>query len=405
MHKPLSILLLAAGAFAQAPRIAPAERVCVKEEIVLAAEPPRTWQAGTVLKALAANTSGRVPAPGAFDVDSLVLRGNGVTLERGRDYLAEPDWGTLSVAPGSRVNPGESVTAEYCYSLRRIDALVRGADGVERVIRGTSHLTRPEPPPIPAAATHVANLYAPYFSDGTHPEAFPPVESAAQAVTATEGRVPRALDKLRAGKPLRIVTWGDSVTAGGDASTPANRYPALFERLLRERFPKAGVTVIPVAVGGSNSRQWLYDDRRPKGEAGAAIRWQRVIDAKPDLVTIEFVNDAGMKPEDVNRVYGDVLDRLRAAGSELILITPHFTRREMMGFRGLREDDARPYVLALRGFAKSNGVGLADASARWGHLWKEGIPYETLLNNGINHPDDRGHRLFAEELLKCFPVR
>jgi len=35
-------------------------------------------------------------------------------------------------------------------------------------------------------------------------------------------------------------------------------------------------------------------------------------------------------------------------------------------------------------------------------LWKEGIPYVTLLHNTINHPDDRGHRLFAEELWKCF---
>ena len=47
-------------------------------------------------------------------------------------------------------------------------------------------------------------------------------------------------------------------------------------------------------------------------------------------------------------------------------------------------------------------IALADAAARWGHLWKEGLPYLTLLHNTINHPDDRGHRLFAEELWKCF---
>ena len=45
---------------------------------------------------------------------------------------------------------------------------------------------------------------------------------------------------------------------------------------------------------------------------------------------------------------------------------------------------------------------LADATARWEHLWKEGIPYVTLLRNGINHPDDRGHALFADELMGCF---
>ena len=73
-----------------------------------------------------------------------------------------------------------------------------------------------------------------------------------------------------------------------------------------------------------------------------------------------------------------------------------------MNFRTLRDRDERPYVLALRDFARDHGLALADAAARWEHLAQEGIPYVTLLHNGINHPDDRGHLLFAEELLRCF---
>jgi hypothetical protein len=68
----------------------------------------------------------------------------------------------------------------------------------------------------------------------------------------------------------------------------------------------------------------------------------------------------------------------------------------------MREAERRPYVLALRDFAGKRQVALADAAARWEHLSKEGLPYLTLLHNTINHPDDRGHRLFAEELWKCF---
>ena len=67
-----------------------------------------------------------------------------------------------------------------------------------------------------------------------------------------------------------------------------------------------------------------------------------------------------------------------------------------------REPERRPCVLALRDFAEKHQLALADASARWEHLAKEGLPYLTLLDNTINHPDDRGHRLFAEELWKCF---
>jgi len=74
---------------------------------------------------------------------------------------------------------------------------------------------------------------------------------------------------------------------------------------------------------------------------------------------------------------------------------------KLMGFQHMCETERRPYVLALRTFADQHHVALADASARWEHLWKEGLPYLTLLDNTINHPDDRGHRLFAEELWKC----
>jgi len=53
--------------------------------------------------------------------------------------------------------------------------------------------------------------------------------------------------------------------------------------------------------------------------------------------------------------------------------------------------------------APTNKVGLADAARRWEHLWIEGQPYITWLYNAINHPDDRGHRLFVEELQKFLP--
>jgi hypothetical protein len=73
-----------------------------------------------------------------------------------------------------------------------------------------------------------------------------------------------------------------------------------------------------------------------------------------------------------------------------------------MGFKTVRDTDNRPYVQFLREVSRKDHLALADAAARWQHLWKEGIPYITLLNNGINHPDDRGHQIFVEELMKCF---
>jgi len=400
-----AVALIAAGWWlaqtpSAAPPVAPAERRCVANEMVkLSADAPRQWSRGTVLSALAYYTKGVVPAPDAFDAASLVIRHGGMTLERGRDYLVDAAWGTLGVAPGSRVKTSDTVAVDYCYSLRRVDALVR-EKGRERVIAGVPALTDPVPPAIPAGARHVANLYVPYFSDGTRPERYE-VERRAAKTGSTRGLVPRTLVKLKRGEAVKIVSWGDSVTTGADV-TPQESYTAVFEGMLRARFPKAKVEVLPVAVGGSNSRQWLYPERYPNWPGGNQQRWQRVVDARPDLVTIEFVNDAGLKPEEVRQVYGDIIGRLRALGAEVILITPHFTMKSMMKFGAGRDEEARPYVLTLREFARENRVAVADASARWEHLWREGIPYLTLLRNGINHPDPRGHRLFAEELMKCF---
>ncbi|HUT88011.1 MAG TPA: SGNH/GDSL hydrolase family protein [Thermoguttaceae bacterium] len=261
-------------------------------------------------------------------------------------------------------------------------------------------MTIPLPPPVGPGEVRVANVFVDYHGDGANADIFPVEETADEASTqTTPGRIPNTLAKIRAGRPVKMVCWGDSVTAGGDAGTPSTRYPAVFEKRLKAKYPDAPIEVETIAVGGSHSRQWLWPDRFP-GRPGCD--WQRIAEARPDLVTIEFVNDASLSPEQVDEVYGEILGRLEALQAEVILITSHFTMPSMMGFRSLREPERRPYVLALRKFAESRGLALADATARWEHLFKEGIPYVTLLRNGINHPDDRGHAMFADELMGCF---
>src|SRR5262249_45024391 len=128
-----------------------------------------------------------------------------------------------------------------------------------------------------------------------------------------------------------------------------------------------------------------------------------VIEPHPDLVIMEFVNDAYLTPPQVEEKYSALQKRFQAAGIEWIVMTPHFVRPDWMGVNTLRvETDPRPYVTGLRAFASRHNVALADASLRWGHLLKEGLPYITLLSNSINHPDDRGHRLYALALMELF---
>jgi hypothetical protein len=56
----------------------------------------------------------------------------------------------------------------------------------------------------------------------------------------------------------------------------------------------------------------------------------------------------------------------------------------------------------LRVFAAKHNVALADAARRYGRLWRQGIPYSTLMLNSINHPDARGIKIFADALMELF---
>ena len=127
--------------------------------------------------------------------------------------------------------------------------------------------------------------------------------------------------------------------------------------------------------------------------------------AKPDLIVSEFVNDAGLKPAQVEERYSRFLTDFQQIGAEWIILTPHYTRPDWMGLTRQREidNDPRPYVAGLREFALKHKIALADASLRWGRLWRQGIPYQTLLSNAINHPDARGMQLFADSLLELLP--
>ena len=124
----------------------------------------------------------------------------------------------------------------------------------------------------------------------------------------------------------------------------------------------------------------------------------------PDLIVSEFVNDARLDPQQVEERYAKLLADFQAIGAEWIILTPHYVRPDWMGLTREREidSDPRPYVAGLRQFAAKHDVGLADASLRYGRLWRQGVPYNTLMVNAINHPDVRGMRIFADALMALF---
>jgi len=382
----------------------PADRIEVVDEKVAPLPPFAPGNPGWVKGApLAAVRAAECTVRGALDPGSLVVRAapgaGGPLLERGRDWEADLEWGTLGRLADGGLAAEAPVWVSYRAGLRRIDSVVLRADGTLGLLEGTPHVVLCEPPEMPPGALRVLNVYLPAWTErieATH--LFPILETGAPPEDRAPGtlaaaRLPETLRRLESGEKIRILAWGDSVTT-------YDRWQTMFVARLKERFPRADIELVTEAWGGRNTGSYLAEPPGSEHEYRA-----KVLDRKPHLVVSEFVNDAGLSPEQVEERYGRLLADFRVIGAEWIILTPHYVMPSWMKLESQREidDDPRPYVTGVREFGRRHGVAVADASLRYGRLWRRGIPYQTLMENDINHPNVFGHGLFADSLLALFP--
>jgi lysophospholipase L1-like esterase len=372
--------------------VGPAEKVPFDgERTTLTSDRPHGYARGTHLKGVIA---GGTALPDCVDSASIEVKlPDGTRAEAGSDYLLDGRWAALGRVEGGRISTDTEVIISYEVGQLRLDSIVL-RDGRLEYAQGRSRKNAPPLPEVPPNGTEIARIFIPYHATSVEPwhvyavcPPYPEPDAAERA--ARREQVKKTLAKLQAGQPVTIVTWGDSVTVGGDAS-PGNGFAELFVTRLRERYPKSPITHVNAGIGATNTSHRLQNLEKD------------VLAHHPDLVTIEFVNDMGLPAELTRKNHEHAISAIRPAGGEVILITPHFTMPEMMGHAIPRGPETRKNVAQLRDIAREQSVGLADVSRRWEHLEAEGIPYVCYLENGINHPDDRGHELFVRELLTFF---
>ena len=357
------------------------------------------WRKGVRLTGVVAE---ECTMQGSLDPSSLVVRTSvapgAAPLRKGVDYEADLDAGTVGRLPGGSLAPDQPVLISYRYGRQRIDSIVLLPNQNVLLRPGTPHTVTPAPPPLANGEKRLANLLISGRDSALRPENLFPVLEAAYPEPPRNGppiaerRLPKTLAKLQAGEPVKILAWGDSVTT-------YQRYQTMFVERLRQRFPRARIELITEAWGGRNTGSYL------KEPPGSEHNYQeKVLAPKPDLIISEFVNDASLNERQVEERYSGLLADFEKIGAEWIILTPHYVRPDWMGLTRQRDidDDPRPYVKGLRAFAEQHPVALADASRRYGRLWRQGIPYLTLMENNINHPNIFGHSLFADSLIALF---
>ncbi|MDR2117160.1 MAG: SGNH/GDSL hydrolase family protein [Planctomycetaceae bacterium] len=370
----------------------------------------RTWNNELVLT----QTKGTDDFPTSFALVSgsvIVRDGSGANakiFESEKDYNVFTRWGAVGRTPESRIGEHQPVWIDYRYGKMRIDSVVLTKDGKIELRKGTPHIMMPQPPSIVDGERRLGNIWIKANTERLDANAlFPILETEfheppkTQGNTVAEKLLPKTMAKINSGEKLRILAWGDSVTDAGYLKDPkTERWQEQFVKRLQKRFPNAKIELLTEAWGGRGSGSYLAEP------AGSKYNFkEKILDLKPDLIIMEFVNDAGLSGEALIKQYSILLESFRKIGAEWIILAPHYVRTDWMGLDRERniDDDPRQYVKDLRRFAAENRIALADAAARYGRLWRQGIPYSTLMSNNINHPDKTGLKIFADALMELFP--
>jgi acyl-CoA thioesterase I len=189
--------------------------------------------------------------------------------------------------------------------------------------------------------------------------------------------------KLHEGRLLKIIAYGDSITAGGDATAPELIFWRRWADELQRNYPRATVTAINGATGGDSTVQGL---QRLK---------QKVLDQKPDLVLIGFGmndhNNVGNVPIPAfGRNLSEMINRIRNETEAEIVLFSAFPPNPKWRFGSHRMAE---YAAATEKIAGETSCAYADIFNNWRALAARKKP-EDLLGNNINHPNDFGHWIY-----------
>ena len=131
----------------------------------------------------------------------------------------------------------------------------------------------------------------------------------------------------------------------------------------------------------------------------ARLDWA-VLSYEPDLVTINFgINDCvlGLGLEEFEMNFVEMVRRIRAGpNSEILLLssqpleTPPYDRLVL------------DYYQAVQRVAKEMDVGFVDVYGAWMRHVHAGTPLGSLILPGLDHPNEAGYRIIAEELMRLF---
>lgn len=192
--------------------------------------------------------------------------------------------------------------------------------------------------------------------------------------------------EMKAGKKLLVTCFGDSITAGTALKPGDKRYATLLGEMLVKKFNNPNIKTECVAIGGAhtfNSIGWLERD---------------LTKGNPDVATmlIGFNNRTAAQSVELYRQHLEMwITRLlcKTQGKTAIILIP--------SIQGIPRWEAQKDMAAMTyQVAKKYNCTICPIEQA---IEKIGpIEYKNKYLADSIHPNQAGHVMFAQELVKCF---
>lgn len=217
--------------------------------------------------------------------------------------------------------------------------------------------------------------------------AFLNAQSIADSATYLSGIKKELVTQWPKNRTINLVFHGHSVPAGfwhDHEVHTLESYPYLTLGKLKAQYPYAVINVIVTAIGGENS---LKGQKRFETE---------VLNHKPDVLFIDYaLNDRFSDINAVKEAWEKMIQTALAQNIKVILLTPSPDQRlDILAI----ENPLEAHVQQIKQLAEKYHIGLADPYEHFKKVAAKGELKDYMSH--VNHPNQKGHELIVNELLK-----
>lgn len=203
---------------------------------------------------------------------------------------------------------------------------------------------------------------------------------------------------LRSAQPLKWVFYGDSITMGALHTMGWRDYPELFAERIRFELRRNDDIVIKSAYDGNTTRHLLD-----------SFDW-RVKQFQPNVVFIMVgTNDCYEGPDGFRVGLEEYQDNLKLLIKKINTLKSCRAILQtscpiLRGGSPERERNFPEYMAAVRRIARENDIPLIDHLSYWLQKAREPGNAQFAWMSDAIHPNEMGHRVFAELIFKKLKI-